>query len=153
MLPKAHLTSHFRMSDSRWVITPLSLSGSLRSFFYSSSVYSCHLFLISSASVRSILFLSYIVPIFVWNVSLVSIIFLKRSLVFSILLFSCISLFCLLRNAFLYLLDIFCNSAFRWVYQMGIFKLYLYISFTRVLVAVHPLMNLIMVLWEKLLCV
>ena len=116
MLPKAHLTSHFRMSDSRWVITPLSLSGSLRSFFYSSSVYSCHLFLISSASVRSILFLSYIVPIFVWNVSLVSIIFLKRSLVFSILLFSCISLFCLLRNAFLYLLDIFCNSAFRCVY-------------------------------------
>ena len=32
---------------------------------YSSSVYSCHLFLISSASVRSILFLSFIVPIFV----------------------------------------------------------------------------------------
>ena len=29
-----------------------------------SSVYSCHLFLTSSASVRSILFLSFIVPIF-----------------------------------------------------------------------------------------
>ena len=27
MLPKAHLTSHFRMSGSRWVITPLWLSG------------------------------------------------------------------------------------------------------------------------------
>ena len=34
---------------------------------YSSSVYSCHLFLISSASVRSIPFLSFIVPIFAWN--------------------------------------------------------------------------------------
>ena len=47
MLPKAHLTSHSRMSGSRWVITPLWLSGSWRSFLYSSSVYSCHLFLIS----------------------------------------------------------------------------------------------------------
>ena len=54
MLPKAHLTSHSRMSGSRWVITPLWLSGSWRSFLYSSSVYSCHLFLISSASFRSI---------------------------------------------------------------------------------------------------
>ena len=53
MLPKAHLTSDSRVSDSRWVITPLWLSGSLRSFLYSSSVYSCHLFLISSASVLS----------------------------------------------------------------------------------------------------
>ena len=45
MLPKAHLTSHSRMSGSRSVITPLWLSGSWRFFFlYSSSVYSCHLF-------------------------------------------------------------------------------------------------------------
>ena len=49
MLPKAHLTSHSRMSGSRWMMTPSWLSGSLRSFLYSSSVYSCHLFLISSA--------------------------------------------------------------------------------------------------------
>ena len=41
-------------------------------FLYSSSVYSCHLFLTSSASVRSIPFLSFIVPIFAWNVPLVS---------------------------------------------------------------------------------
>ena len=53
MLSKAHLTSHSRMSGSRWVITPSWLSGSWRSFLYSSSVYPCHLFLISSASVRS----------------------------------------------------------------------------------------------------
>ena len=46
MLPKAHLTSHYMMSDSRWVSTPSCLSGSLRPFLYSSSVYPCHLFLI-----------------------------------------------------------------------------------------------------------
>ena len=40
MLPKAHLTSHFRKSGSRWVITPSWLSWSWRSFLYSSSVYS-----------------------------------------------------------------------------------------------------------------
>ena len=34
MLPKAHLTSHSRMSGSRWVITPLWLSGSWRSFLF-----------------------------------------------------------------------------------------------------------------------
>ena len=39
MLPKALLTSHSRMSGSRWMITPLWLSGSWRSFLYSSSVY------------------------------------------------------------------------------------------------------------------
>ena len=32
MLPKAHLTSHSRMSGSRWMITPLWLSGSWRFF-------------------------------------------------------------------------------------------------------------------------
>ena len=37
MLPKAYLTSHSRTSDSRWVITPLWLTGSWRSFLYSSS--------------------------------------------------------------------------------------------------------------------
>ena len=40
MLSKAHLTSHSRMPGSRWVITPSWLSGSWRSFLYSSSVYS-----------------------------------------------------------------------------------------------------------------
>ena len=116
MLPKAHLTSHSRMSGSTGVITPSWLSGSLRSFLYSFSMYSCQLFLISSASVRSILFLSFIEPIFAWNVPLVSLIFLKRSLVFPILLFSSISLHWSWRKAFLSLLAILWNSAFRWVY-------------------------------------
>ena len=65
------------MSGSRWVATPSWLSGSLRPFLYSSSVYSFHVFLISSASVRSILFLSFSVPIFVWNIPLLSLIFLS----------------------------------------------------------------------------
>ena len=82
-------TSHSRMSGSRWVMIPSWLSQSQHSFLYSSSVYSWHLFLISSASVWYIPFLSFIEPIFAWNVPLVSLIFLKRSLVFPILLFSC----------------------------------------------------------------
>ena len=53
MFSKAHLTSHSRISGSRSVITPSWLSWSWRSFSYSSSVYSCHLVLISSASVTS----------------------------------------------------------------------------------------------------
>ena len=92
------------------------LSGSQRSFLYSSSVYSCHFFIISSASVRSIPFLSFIVAIFAWNVPLVSLIFLKRSLVFPILLFSSISWHWSLRKAFLSLLAILCDSAFKRVY-------------------------------------
>ena len=118
MLSKAHLTSHSRMSDSRWVITPSWLSVSWRSFLYSSSVYSCHFFLISSASVMSLPFLSFIEPTFAWNVLLVSLIFLKLSLVFPILLFSSISLHWSLRKAFLILLPILWNSAFKEVYLL-----------------------------------
>ena len=62
-----------------------------RSFLYRSSVYSWHLFLISSASARSITFLSFMDPVFAWNSPLVSLIFLKRSLGFPIPLFSSIS--------------------------------------------------------------
>jgi len=62
MLPKAHLTSHSRMSGSRWVITPSWLSGSLRFLLYSSG-YSCHVFLIFPASLRSIPFLSFKEPL------------------------------------------------------------------------------------------
>ena len=113
MLSKAHLTSHSRMSGSRWVITSSWLSGSWWSFLYSSSVYSCHLFLVSSASVSSTPFLSYIEPIFAWNDPLVSLIFLKRSLVFPIVLFSSISLHWLLRKAFLCLVALLWNSAFK----------------------------------------
>ena len=80
-----------------------------------SSVYSCHRFLVSSASVRSILFLSFTVPIFAWSVPSVFLIF-KKSQVFPILLFFSLSLHCSLKEAFLSLLAILWNSAFRWVY-------------------------------------
>ena len=67
VLPKAHLISHSRMSDSRQITTPLRLSAHttslLRPFLCSSSVYSCHFFLIFSASVRSLPFLSFTIPI------------------------------------------------------------------------------------------
>ena len=80
------------------------------------TVYSYYLFLISSASVRSIPFVSFIKPIFAWNIPLLSQMFLKRSLVFPILLFSSISLHWSLRKAFISLLAILWNSAFKWVY-------------------------------------
>ena len=61
-------------------------------------------------------FLSFIEPTFAWNVPLVSLIFLKRSLVFPILLFSSIYLHWSLRKTFLSLLAILWNSAFKWEY-------------------------------------
>ena len=85
MLLRAHLTSHSRMSGSKWVITTLWLSGLWRSSLYNSSV--CHLFLLSYASVRFIPFLSLTVTIFTGNIPLISLISCKRSLVFPILIF------------------------------------------------------------------
>ena len=79
-------------------------------------MYSCPLFLISSASIRSLPFLPFIVPIFAWNIPLISPVFLKRSLVFPYLLFSSISLHCSLKNAILSLLAILWNSTFSWIY-------------------------------------
>ena len=88
----------------------------MKIFLYSSSEYTFLLFLTSSAYVRSIPFLSFIVPIFRWNFPLVTLIFLKKSLVFPILLFSSIPLHWSLRKAFLSLLALLQNSAFWWVY-------------------------------------
>ena len=69
MLPTSQWTSRSRMSGSRWAITPSWLSRLWRSFLHSSSGYSCNL-LTSSASVRSIPFLSFSEPICAWNVPL-----------------------------------------------------------------------------------
>ena len=126
MLPRAHLTSHSRMSGSRWVTTPSWLPGSSRPSLYSSSVYSCHLFLISAASLGPYC-LSFIVPIFAWSVPSIALIFLKRSLVFPLLLFYSISLHCSLKKAFSSLLAILWNSAFRWMYLS--FSPFLFTSF------------------------
>ena len=67
-------------------------------------MYSCHL-LISSASIRSIPFLSFIVSIFAWNSPLLFLIFLKTSLIFPILLFSSVSLHCSLTTFFFFLIS------------------------------------------------
>ena len=86
MFPKAHLTSHSRMSGFRWVSTPVWLSRSLKPFLYSFSVYPCHLLLISAASVKSLPFPTFITPILAWSIPLVVPVFLKRSLVFLIII-------------------------------------------------------------------
>ena len=91
-------------------------------FLYCSSVYSCHL-LISYASIRSLLFLSFNVPTFAWKVPLVSLVFLKRSIVFPIQLFSLVSWQWYLRKAFLSLPALLWNSPFK----MGVS---LHLSFT-----------------------
>ena len=79
VLLKAHLTSH---SVCLWVTNhTIIVTGSLRSFLYSSSMYSFHLILISSASTRSLPFLSFLVSIFGQNAPLMFSTFLKRSLV------------------------------------------------------------------------
>ena len=127
MLPKVHLTSHSWMSGSSEWSHHCGYLGHEHLFLCSSSVYSCHLFLISSASVRSIPFLSFMVPIIAWNVPLVSLSFLKRSLDFLILLFSFISLHWSLRKAFLSLLAILWNSAV--CIQMGIYFLFSFAFF------------------------
>ena len=106
VLPKAHFTSHSRISGSVWLTTPLWLYCSLRSFLYN-PVYSFYLFLISSASWS----LPFIVPIFGWNAPLIFPIFLKKSLVFPLLLVFFTFMSCLLK-AFLSLLAILWNSAF-----------------------------------------
>ena len=97
-------------------------------FWYSSSVYSCHLFLISSASVRSLPFLSFIVSMFAWNVLLVSnflkeICSLSHSIVFlyffalltegGFLISPCYSLELCIRMGISFLFFItFCSSSF-----------------------------------------
>ena len=116
MLSKAHLTSHSRMSGCQVSDHTIVIIWIMKIFLYSSSVYSCQLFLISSVSVRSIQFLSFIEPIFAWNVPLISLIFLKGFLVFP---FRCFPLFLCIdlweRLSYLHLL-FFWNSAFKWEY-------------------------------------
>ena len=73
--------------------------------------------LISSESFRFVKCLSFIEPIFAWNVPLISLIFLRGSLVFPVLLLSFISLHWSLRKAFLSPLANLGNTAFRCLYH------------------------------------
>ena len=85
VLLKAHLTSHFRRL--RVTNYTMILIWFIKIFLYSSSLHSFDLFFISSASCRSLPFLSFIVPIFGWNAPLIFPIFLKKSLVFPLCCF------------------------------------------------------------------
>ena len=80
------------------------------------SVCSCHLFLISSASVRSLPFTSFLYhdhPCMKCSLDISN--FLEEiSVVFPILLFSSISLHCSFKKAFLSLLAILWNSVFKY---------------------------------------
>jgi len=84
----------------------------MKTFLDSSSVYSCHLFLISSASVRSIQFLSFICMKCSLGISnfLEEISSLSHSIVF-LYFFAPIT-----EEGFLSLPAILWNSAFKWVY-------------------------------------
>ena len=81
----------------------------------SSSMYSFHLFLISSVSPRSLPFMFFIVPVFGQNTPLLSSVFLKRSLVFPPLLFSSSLIYCSWKRAFS-LHVVLRKSAFIWIH-------------------------------------
>jgi len=100
---------------------------------YSSSMYFCHLSIISSASLRSLLFLSFIVPFLAWNVPLICSVFFKRSLNFPILLFFFISLLCSFKKIFFFPLALLYNSAFRWV-CLSLFPLHFAFFFSQLYV-------------------
>ena len=113
MLPKAHLTSHSRMSGSRWVITPSRLSGSWRSFLYYVFLPPLlKIFCFCSVCTISVLYCACLCMKCFLGVSN----FLEEISVFPILLFPSISLHRSWRKAFFSLLAILWNSAFKWVY-------------------------------------
>ena len=87
-----------------------------------SSVCSCHLSLTSSASVRSSLYHAH--PCM--KCSLISPVFLKRSLVFPIL---CVFSHCSLKKAYLSLLAIPWSSAFSWVASFPFSSIFHFPSF------------------------
>ena len=132
MLLKAHLTFAFQdvwlqVSDHTFVVIWV-----MKIFFVQFFCVFLPPLLNIFSSVRSIPFLSFIVPIVAWNVPLVSLIFLKRSLVFPILLFSSISLRWSLRKAFLSLLAVLWNSAFKWVYLSFFLLCFISLLFTAI---------------------
>ena len=102
MLPNA-LTSHSRMSDSRWVTTPPWLSRPLRPFLCSSSVYSWHLFWFCYVLAVSVLYCAHLCM----NCSLGISNFPAVISSLSLSIFSSISLHWSLREAFLSVLLFF----------------------------------------------
>ena len=104
------------MFDSRWVITPLWLSESWRSFLYSyGSVYSCHLFFISLLLFIHSISVLYCVPLCMKCSLGISNFLEEISNVYHSFV-SCIFLPWSLTKAFLSLLAILWNSAFIGIY-------------------------------------
>ena len=97
------------------VIISLWLSRSLRTFLCNSSVYSCHLFSMSSASLDWLLFLSFIIPIFAWNILGISDC-LEEVCRFSHSNVFLYFLHCSLKKNVLSLPAILWNSTFGWIY-------------------------------------
>ena len=116
LLPKAHLTLHSRMSGSRWVITPLWLSGSWRTFFVQ---FLCvflppllNTFCFCQVLIISVLYWAHLCMKYSLGISN----FLDEISSLSHSMFSSLCLQRSLRKAFLSLLAIVWNSAFRCVY-------------------------------------
>jgi len=118
----------------------------INTFLYSSSVYSCHLLLIFSASVRSLLFLfNHAHPCRKYSLDISNYLeeiernweknFLKDSSLFHSTVSLCFR--CSLKKAFLSLLAILWNSAFSWVY----FSLSLLFHFSPFLSCVESLLR------------
>ena len=113
MLPKGHLTSHSRKCDSREWPHHRGYPGHW-DHFCKVLVYSCHLFLISSASVRSLSFPSFIVPISCKKYSLDNCNFLEE---ISSLPFYCFTLYlCIIHLRLSYLSLLFSELCI----QMGL---------------------------------
>ena len=106
VLPKAHLSLHSRMSGFKWTYHC--------GYLGHENLFCIVLLCILATSSQHLLLL--LGPYHFCPLLSLSLIFLKRSLVFPILLFSSISLHWSLSKAFLSLLAILWNSAFKWVY-------------------------------------
>ena len=84
-------------------------------FYVVFSVYSCHLLLFCS-SIRSLPFLSFTMPIFAWNIPLISPLFLERSCLSNSITFFYSFAFVIEEDLIIISPDILWNSAFSWVY-------------------------------------
>ena len=134
---KVHLTSHSRMSGSIPGCLALGEWSHHHDYLGHEGLFCSVLLCILAISSWYLLLLLgpyYFCPLLspsTWNVPLVSLIFLKRSLVFPILLFSSTSLHWSPRKAFLSLLVILRNSAFKWVY-LSFFLAFHFLLFTAI---------------------
>ena len=116
VLYKAHLTVVSRMSGSRRVTNPRGSPGHWDLVLYSSSVYSFHLFLVSVLLLGLYRFCSLLCPslseVFLWYLQ-----FSWRGLwSFPFCCFPLLLCIVHWRRAFLSLLAVLWNSAFRWAY-------------------------------------